>query len=269
VELGGPGLAGLNERNNRGGGGAPPLVTVLVCTHNDEATLPIALTSAIAQTAEPECYRILVVDDGSTDATPEEIERFRRREPDRLEVVRLERNVGLVRACNEGLARVRTPFYVRLDGDDRLDPELIEALLETSMLESATLVYTDRYEVHGDGSIRPRRLPTGDLDVGVLIAAGTLLPSRLVREVGGYREMFWEEFDLYLRLLESGRCRAAHIDRPLYTYTIGEPGRMTSDEEAVEAGWAELREQWAPEVLERYGLTPGVGGVPGRSAVAG
>ena len=266
MELGGPGLARLNGDNN---GGGIPLVTVLVCTHNDEATLPIALTSAIAQTAEPEAYRILVVDDGSTDATADEIERYRRREPHRIEVVRLERNVGLVAACNEGLGRVRTPFYVRLDGDDRLDPELIEALLETSMLESAQLVYTDRYEVHGDGSIRPRRLPRGQLEVGVLIAAGTLLPSRLAREVGGYREMFWEEFDLYLRLLESGRCRHAHVDRPLYTYTIGEPGRMTSDEDAVEAGWAELRERWPAEVLERYGLTRGLSGVPGRPAVAG
>ena len=45
------------------------------------------------------------------------------------------------------------------------------------------------YEVHGDGSIKLRRLPS-QLDVGVLIAAGTLLPSRLTREVGGYREMF-------------------------------------------------------------------------------
>ncbi|MFL5911807.1 MAG: glycosyltransferase family 2 protein [Gaiellaceae bacterium] len=265
MEFGGPGLAGLNGRNN---GGGIPLVTVLVCTHNDEVTLPIALTSAIAQTAEPEAYRILVVDDGSTDGTRDEIERFRRRDPERLEVIRLEKNGGLVPACNEGLRRVRTPFYVRLDGDDRLDPELIEALLETSMLESANLVYTDRYEVHGDGSIKPRRLPPA-LDVGELIAAGTLLPSRLAREVGGYRKMFWEEFDLYLRLLESGRCRHAHVEHPLYTYTIGEPGRMTSDSGAVEAGWAELRERWPAEVLERYGLTRGLSGVPGRSAVAG
>jgi glycosyltransferase involved in cell wall biosynthesis len=264
VELGGSGLAGLRRHN----GGGSPLVTVLLCTHNDEATLPIALTSAIAQTAEPEAYRIVVIDDGSTDGTPDEIERFRRRDADRLEVVRLEENVGLAAACNHGLQRVRTPFYVRLDGDDRLDPELIEALLEASMLESANVVYTDRYEVHGDGSIRPCRLPS-DLDVGVLIAAGTLLPSRLAREVGGYREMFWEEFDLYLRLLETGRCRHAHIPRPLYTYTIGEPGRMTSDGDAVEAGWAELRDRWPAEVLERYGLTRGLSGVPGRPAIAG
>lgn len=266
MELGGPGLAGLNGDNI---GGGIPLVTVLVCTHNDEVTLPIALTSAIAQTAEPEAYRILVVDDGSTDGTPEQIERFRRRDPDRIDVVRLEKNGGLVPACNEGLGRVRTPFYVRLDGDDRLAPELIEALLEASMLESAQLVYTDRYEVHGDGSIKPRRLSRGRLEVGELIAAGTLLPSRLAREVGGYRKMFWEEFDLYVRLLESGRCRHAHVERPLYTYTIGEPGRMTSDSGAVEAGWAELRERWPAEVLERWGLTRGLSGVPGRSAVAG
>ena len=44
---------------------------------------------------------------------------------------------------------------------------------------------------------------------------------------------------------------------------------MTSDDDAVEAGWAELRERWPAEVLERYGLSRGLSGVPGRSAVAG
>jgi glycosyltransferase involved in cell wall biosynthesis len=255
VELGRSGASGLK-------------LTVLVCTHNDEDTLGIALASALGQTADPSAYRILVVDDGSTDGTPDVIERFRRRDPERFDVVRLESNVGLVPACNRGLSLVRTPFYVRLDGDDHFEPSLISALLAENASSGAQLVYTDRYELHPDDSVTPRRLDSS-LDVGVLIAAGTLLPTELAREVGGYRVMFWEEFDLYLRLLETGRCTHAHVDRPLYTYTIGEPGRMTSDDVAVEDGWAELRALWPADVLERYGLTRGLSGVPGRSAVAG
>jgi len=69
---------------------------------------------------------------------------------------------------------------------------------------------------------------------GVLIAAGTLLHSRLVREVGGYREMFWEEFDLYLRRWRRVGCRHAYVDRPLYTSTIGEPG---TEERGTELKW--------------------------------
>jgi glycosyltransferase involved in cell wall biosynthesis len=245
-----------------------PLVTVLVCTHDDEDTISVALTSALAQTVNPEAVRIIVVDDGSTDGTYDEIQRFRRRDQARFDVLRLPRNRGLVGACNAGLDQVETPFYVRLDGDDHFDPRLIEVLLETSVTNAANLVYSDRYEVKVDGSIALRRLGA-ELNVGALIAAGTLLPTRLVREVGGYREMFWEEFDLYLRLLETGRVEVAHVPRPLYTYTVGEPGRMTSSAAAVEAGWDELSSRWSDEVLERHGLGDHLRtrGVPGRAAI--
>jgi hypothetical protein len=113
-----------------------------------------------------------------------------------------------------------------------------------------------------DGS-RVRRSLDGPLDIALLVAAGTLFPSQLVRELGGYRDLFWEEFDLYLRLLESGQVRTAHVAEPLYAYTVGAHGRMTSSDDAADRGWAELRELWPAEVLERYGLA-GRSGVPGR-----
>ena len=94
-------------------------ITVLLCVHNDEATIASALESALDQTAPRAVYDVLVVDDGSDDATPDVLESFRSRAVD---VVRSERNRGLVPACNEGLSRVSTPFFVRLDGDDGSSP---------------------------------------------------------------------------------------------------------------------------------------------------
>jgi glycosyltransferase involved in cell wall biosynthesis len=238
------------------------IATVLICTFNDEETIAAALESALAQTAPRASYRILVVDDGSTDATPTIVHGYRR---EGVDVMRLPSNCGLVTACNEGLRTVGAPCFVRLDGDDRFEPELIEMLLEARYMRGADLVFTDRWELHADGRRVHRRL--GDPpNVGHLIAAGTLLPTRLVRDLGGYRELFWEEFDLYLRLLESGRCRTTHVPRPLYTYSVGADGRMTSDAVLVQSGWRRLRDEWPSEVLVRHGLDPLKAGAPDRAA---
>jgi glycosyltransferase involved in cell wall biosynthesis len=179
--------------------------------------------------------------------------------------VRLPRNSGLVTACNEGLGMVGAPSFIRLDGDDRFEPELIETLLEARYLSGADLVFTDRWEQTVDGRRVLRRL-SDPPNVGHLIAAGALLPTRLVLDLGGYRQLFWEEFDLYLRLLESGRCRTAHVPRPLYTYSVGANGRMTSDGALVESGWRQLCEEWPLDVLAHHGLDPVAAGVPDRVA---
>ena len=233
-------------------------VTVLVCVHNDEATIATALESALDQTAPRADYEVLVVDDGSDDATPDVLEPFRSRA---VEVVRVEHNRGLVPACNEGLSRVSTPFFVRLDGDDGFEPGLIASLLAAADERGANVVTTDRWDVSAVG--RAHRLLPSEVTVSELVAAGVLLPTGLVRELGGYRELFWEEYDLYLRLLESGRARFAHVPEPLYQYTVGTAGQLTSDVEAVERGWNELRALWGDAVLARYGLHGG--GSDGRS----
>ena len=223
-----------------------PTVTVLVCTYNDESTIADSLQSVLAQTAAPSRYRIVVVDDGSTDATRWILDAYR----DRLEIVQMTENQGLAAACNEGLSRIDTASFVRLDTDDRFDPELIASLLACRESSGADAVFTDRYEQLPDGRRRLRRL-TDPLRIDELIAAGTLLPTGLVRELGGYRELFWEEFDLYMRLLQDGRCKIAHVARPLYVYRVLRPDQMTADEEAMRAGWQQLRELWPAEALNR------------------
>jgi glycosyltransferase involved in cell wall biosynthesis len=225
-------------------------VTVLLCTYDDAETLPAALDSTLAQTLARERFEVLAVDDGSTDGTPAVLDAYREQG---VEVVRLARNAGLPAAANAGLERIANPFFVRLDADDEFEPELLEALLEAAATEDANLVYPDRREIADDGSERIVRLGAEPV-VGLMVAAGKLLPTGLVQQLGGYRDLFWEEIDLYLRLLESGEVKTAHVPRPLYRYNVGRTGQMTSDAAAVEHGWEELRALWPADVLARHGL---------------
>jgi glycosyltransferase involved in cell wall biosynthesis len=226
-------------------------VSVLVCTYDDGSTLPGALSSALDQTLPRENYRIVVVDDGSNDATPELLEAYVTTHG--VEVLRLPENRGLPAAANAGLEVIETPFFVRLDADDAFEPELLESVLFEAARTGANVVYPDRYEVTPDGAKRLVKMPAVQ-EAGSIVAAGKLLPTALVRSLGGYRDLFWEEIDLYLRLLESGECRTAHVARPLYRYSVGSEGRMTANASALSAGWRELREIWPEDILARHGL---------------
>jgi hypothetical protein len=90
-----------------------PFVTALVDTYNHEAFIEEALQSVLAQNFPSSEMEILVVDDGSTDRTPELVRKFEHR-------VRLLRksNGGQASAFNAGIAEARGEIVAFLDGDD-------------------------------------------------------------------------------------------------------------------------------------------------------
>jgi glycosyltransferase involved in cell wall biosynthesis len=223
---------------------------VLVCTYNAAGTIAGALDSALDQTARRGSYRVVVVDDGSTDGTRAILRRYARAG---VEIVRLPRNGGLANACNAGLRAIGEQWFVRLDADDRFEPGLVEALLEAQNTTGASVAFTDRWEEDLTGRRVLRRLSQPPA-LGELIAAGTLLPTWLVRDIGGYRDVFWEELDLYLRLIECGSWETTQVESPLYVYRVGRAGQMTADGRALAAGWGELGRLWPEETLARHGL---------------
>ena len=96
-------------------------LTVLMAVYNGERFLRTAVDSILNQTHSD--FRFLVVDDASTDSTPELLRRIR--DP-RLEVFRLDQNVGQTAALNIGLRRAATPYIARMDADDYSAPHRLE-----------------------------------------------------------------------------------------------------------------------------------------------
>ena len=97
-----------------------PGVTVVIPNWNGRELLPHVLGSLAAQTESP--ARILVVDNGSTDASAAEAARRG------AEVIALDRNYGFARAVNEGLRRASTPFVAVMNNDVTLAPAYLEQL---------------------------------------------------------------------------------------------------------------------------------------------
>lgn len=105
-------------------------VTVIIPTYNYGRFIEEAIESVFSQTVGD--LQILVVDDGSTDDTPDVLARLR--DP-RLEIVRT-RNQGVSAARNEGLSRAKGEFIAFLDADDRWTPRKLEYQLEMMTAEA-------------------------------------------------------------------------------------------------------------------------------------
>ena len=103
--------------------------------HNEERFITKTLDSVVAQTWLPE--RWVIVDDGSTDQTPEIVQTYAKRHP-WIELViqpqRLDRSfAGKVHAFNAGLARVQSlefDIIGNLDADLSFDPDYLEFLMQ-------------------------------------------------------------------------------------------------------------------------------------------
>ncbi|MBI2467114.1 MAG: glycosyltransferase family 2 protein [Candidatus Rokubacteria bacterium] len=90
---------------------ASPLASVVIPAYDAEATLPACLAALARQSLAPERFEVIVVDDGSTDATAQVAERAG------VRVVRLPANAGPAAARNRGAQAARGEVLVFTDAD--------------------------------------------------------------------------------------------------------------------------------------------------------
>jgi glycosyltransferase involved in cell wall biosynthesis len=88
------------------------------------------MQSLVQQSLDPSSYEILVVDNGSTDSTPERIEVFRTRYPEHCIVKVDEPEQGLGYARNTGFRRAKGTFVAYLDDDARASSTWLATALE-------------------------------------------------------------------------------------------------------------------------------------------
>ena len=95
---------------------APPLISCIVPVFNAERFIADALDSILAQSYRP--IEVVVIDDGSTDKTPEVVTAY----GDRLRYFR-QAHSGAPQARNFGLGLAQGEFIAFLDADDLWHPE--------------------------------------------------------------------------------------------------------------------------------------------------
>jgi glycosyltransferase involved in cell wall biosynthesis len=122
-------------------GGPPgPRLSVVIPVYNERPTIE-AILQRVAATGL--AGQILVVDDGSTDASAEVAERFAAEHPE-VGVLRHERNRGKGAAVRTGIAHARGQFTIVQDADLEYDPNDIARLLAVAEERGARVVYGSR-----------------------------------------------------------------------------------------------------------------------------
>ncbi len=209
------------------------------------------MDSIFSQTLNSDEFETLLIDDGSTDSTPEIVRTYMNRPNFRH--YRNEQNMGLTTSCNRGLELAKGAWVIRLDADDALAPEMLRHVDQCIDVEPA-FIYTDRKDIYWDKG-EERYINLSSFNVFELIASGIMLHRQTLLKIGGYHDLFWEEYDLYIRYLRYTKATLIHIPQPLYYYSVYQ-GSMTSNSHRVEEGWRELIKEWGTDTLKQYGIHP-------------
>ena len=123
-------------------------LSIVIPIYNEDESLPFVLPDLIAY-SERNGYPLILVDDGSTDQTPEILEQIAQNEF--VEVINHRVNRGYGGALKTGILHANAEFTVTLDGDGQHNPVDIDALLRVASEEEADLVIGSRpSEVKGN-----------------------------------------------------------------------------------------------------------------------
>lgn len=196
-----------------------PRVTVLIGAYNNADTLPRAMRSILEQTVRD--LELIVVDDGSTDGTPEVASAV---DDPRVRYLPLEHR-GISRSLNSGLRAASAPVVAVQDADDYSEPRRLERQLALLDAQPDVGVVGVRMREE-DGLGRPLAPRTSFVagDVRQALMRFNPIPNSaaamrrdLVLELGGYdpRYRYAMDYDLWLRVAE--RRRVITIDEPLAT----------------------------------------------------
>lgn len=196
-----------------------PLTTVVVIACNYARFLRQAVESVVRQTRRPP---VLIVDDASTDGTPEVAGNLVREHGEAVAYRRLADNIGLSRVRNLAAESIATEWIVYLDADDWLDAAYVERATDWIAAHPAVdVLTTDMTIVRNEtpGRVFTSRVPRVWTD---LLARNTIVQTSfirrdLVRRLGYDPALDFEDWDFWIRVLQNGgriaRLPGAHVFR--------------------------------------------------------
>jgi glycosyltransferase involved in cell wall biosynthesis len=180
-------------------------VSVVIPTFNRAHKIARAVASVLYQTFTD--YEVLVVDDGSEDATSEALKPFR----SCVKCIHHSKNRGVSAARNTGITESRSPLIAFLDSDDYWMPGKLAAQMSFfSEHPEAVACQTEELWIRRGVRVNPMKKhlkPSGEifepsLRLCVVSPSAVIVKRSLLEEVGLFDEGFpvCEDYDLWLRI---------------------------------------------------------------------
>ena len=118
------------------------LISIIVTSYNVEKYIEQSLGSVISQTLKPEDVEIIVVDDGSTDGSPDLIAGLAEKYSNVIPVLLKENSIGGVATpANVGLEKATGKYVGFADGDDIYEPTMFEKLVDAAETHDCDLAF--------------------------------------------------------------------------------------------------------------------------------
>jgi len=225
----------------------PGLVSIITPTYNRAHYLKYAIDSALAQSYTK--FELIIIDDGSTDATRELVASYLSDE--RIKYVKSE-NKGQASARNLGLEYAQGEFISFLDSDDRWFPDKLEKSVSIlNKNQSFDILYADRLTINsiGEGVVTSTyniKRYTGWVSKYLLrdnciSFSTTLVRHKCFDEMGGFNsdDRLNEDYDLWLRF--STQYQFYYLKDNLSFYRVSEGQVSDSAEVRLAANEALLK----------------------------
>jgi len=193
-------------------------VTIICIAYNHAKWIEETLESVRLQ--DYYSKELIVIDNGSSDETPEIIKKWVAQSAGKLSVKTIfqTEESGYCKLFNETLAGINSQYVVDLSGDDVLYPDHLSLSIDKlKRAPYAAFVYSDAYILSPDGEIKTfyKRSSSGELvneviqgelyetliDQNYICSPTIVFNAKILEKAGGYdSDLYYEDFDIQLRL---------------------------------------------------------------------
>lgn len=195
-----------------------PKVSIVVAVYNGEHYIEECIESLLSQTYQD--FEIIVVNDGSTDATAEKLKKFG---PEKIFLIHFETNLGVAIARNEGVKKASGDYVAILDADDLALPERLQAQTDYLDAHPDIALVGSYYELQselGSSKLVKRSLEHEKICRSIFYACPVANTTIMVKrsaflDVGGYPPEYnhGEDYRFLVRFLKG--YKAANIPQTL------------------------------------------------------
>ena len=204
------------------------LVSVVIPVYNSEKFLEECLDSILTQTYQN--IEIIAVDDGSTDSSPDILERY----SDKINIIS-QKNQGLASALNLGISKMKGDWFKWFSPDDVMHSNTIKTLIDEAKNHSDNIILYSNWNIIDDTGNTLREFHESNynelsqFDFNLRLLDGqqinvntTLIPAIFLKKYG-IRELDEPvaiDYDFFLRSALLHDVRFHLISQPLVNYRI-------------------------------------------------